>query len=287
MLAEACLNRIAYKVITTNGEQKHHRNKITNETTDSCRPAVENTNGERLKRDTVLNSSSESSGLSEDERFVLYKQDLGMTAVQSSEAMYIPKKFQEKERQLDLYTSWSSMYGGIYKDYPDLHIGGDHILNKKDSGCILDIECESQDGPVLLSSDIAPGPAPIPQILVEPSTVSFLNVEENRERSTTLLNAPFSNSVLNGYMESKIQELYKQFLDEHIIRFGSQSTLFPSILMNNANQIGLQISQEINMESVKAKEAFLHYLRSVTSGDSSEFFTPVLHISNIESQKKA
>ncbi|OCT67627.1 TLR adapter interacting with SLC15A4 on the lysosome [Xenopus laevis] len=206
----------------------------------------------------------------------------------ASPAMSIPGSDDKNSKQLDLYTSWSSMYGSIYKNYPDLHIGGDHFLNKMDSGCILDLDTEFPDGPVLLSEDITSGSAKSLEILKKKSIIRTVHNEENKEKSIIFQGAPFSNSLLNGYMESKIQELYKQFLEENTMTEGPLYTLmFSGFLMNNVNQISEQISREQKLDHTMAREALLQCLRSSSSKISSEFATPVLHISTLDGKKNA
>ncbi|XP_073454153.1 TLR adapter interacting with SLC15A4 on the lysosome-like [Aquarana catesbeiana] len=178
----------------------------------------------------------------------------------------------------DLYTSWSSNYASLYKNYPDLHIGGDHMLKKKDSGCVL--ECE--DGPVLLSVDIDSSSPPT-HLLEGPPEGSDLRSEDNH----ALPSAAFSNSALNGFLEKKMQELYKQCYEETLGTNGSTNPGWPYVLMVNLNQMSLMVSQEQNMDQAKAREAILQYLCSATSGGSSEFITPILHISSQDNKRRS
>ncbi|XP_075429722.1 TLR adapter interacting with SLC15A4 on the lysosome-like [Ascaphus truei] len=289
MLSEASLSRLMYKESMYQGINNAHEN------TGSRDNHLEDAQGVQLGREAqnALNPRAEATSHNKDQHFVRSKEKLctkdhGDTIGHASEPLYIPKRDQNNDNPLDLYTSWSSMYASIYKNYPDLHIGGDHILNKKDSGCVLDLECEFQDGPVLLSVDIATGTPPADQVLEKPSVLSVLHGEENQDRSITLCNAPFSNSILNGYVDSKMHELYKQFLEENMTTCDSStSLLFSSMLMNNVNRISMQLTHEQKVEQSKARKAILHFLYSANSGNSSEFVTPVLHISNLESKKNS
>ncbi|XP_075704703.1 TLR adapter interacting with SLC15A4 on the lysosome-like [Rhinoderma darwinii] len=196
----------------------------------------------------------------------------GDSAGASSQALCIPRR----EAPLvspDLYTSWSSWYGSIYKNYPDLHIAGDHILHKVDSGCILDADCE--DGPVLLSADIDSSSLPKenPGGLLEEGGAPSME-------SHTFPSAPFSNSVLNGFIEKKMQELYKQCYEENLN--AAPHPLPWATIMHNVHQISLQISHEQS----KATEAVLQGL-CATIGGSSEFITPILHISGQDNKTRA
>ncbi|KAM8800029.1 TLR adapter interacting with SLC15A4 on the lysosome-like [Eudromia elegans] len=209
----------------------------------------------------------------------------------TSPPLHIPTREQNNEH-LDLYRSWSC--NSIYQNYPDLHIGGDHVGDHMcDSGCVLDHVCdELPDGPVLFSADIPLGQSPPSQHL-EKTGIKSLPGEETGERSMVLCEEPLSNSVLNNYVERKVAELYKQFFEESLARCGSITNLLTcSFIRNNLNQISFQISQEQNIETSKAREVLLHSLallsvRNATNGNSSEFSTPNLQISNAACVEKS
>ncbi|KAM6300030.1 TLR adapter interacting with SLC15A4 on the lysosome-like [Aegotheles albertisi] len=200
-----------------------------------------------------------------------------------SSALHIPNREQNTE-QMDLYRSYSC--NSIYQNYPDLHIGGDHVGDHTcDSGCVLDHVCELADGPVLLSIDVPLGQSPLCEHPKNPS-IKFLAGDEAGEGSIMLCEEPLSNSVLNKYMETKVAELYKQFFEENLARCGSVTNLLTcSWIRNNLDQISYQISQEQNIGTSKAREVLLHSLALFSSHhsasrNSSEFSTPNLQISN-------
>ncbi|KFU88847.1 Uncharacterized protein CXorf21, partial [Chaetura pelagica] len=200
----------------------------------------------------------------------------------TSAALPIPRRGKSLE-QLDLYRSYSCSC--IYQNYPDLHIGGDHVGDHTcDSGCVLDHVCdELPDGPMLPSIDIPLGEPPLCEHPQKPHARSLAG-DEAGERSIVLCEEPLSNSVLNKYMERKVAELYQQVFEEHLARCGSVTNLLMcSLLRNNLNQISFQISQE--METSKAREMLLHSLalfsfHNTASRSSSELSTPSLQISN-------
>ncbi|XP_015481471.1 protein CXorf21-like [Parus major] len=202
----------------------------------------------------------------------------------ASPALHIPKRGGSLD-QVDLYRSWPC--NSIYQNYPDLQIGGDHVGGHTcDSGCVLDHVCdELPDGPVLLSIDIPQGQSPLCEHPENPSGMS-LPGEEAGERSLMLSEEPLSNSTLNKYMEAKVAELYKEFLEESLARCGSITNLLTcSWIRNSLDQISVQISQEQNIETSKARGALLHSLALFSSHNapnrnSSEFSTPNLQISN-------
>ncbi|XP_041341219.1 TLR adapter interacting with SLC15A4 on the lysosome-like [Pyrgilauda ruficollis] len=202
----------------------------------------------------------------------------------ASLAVHIPKRGGSLD-QVDLYRSWPC--NSIYQNYPDLQIGGDRVGGHTcDSGCVLDHVCdELPDGPVLLSVDIPLGQSPLCEHPKKPSGMS-LPGDEAGERSLLLSEEPLSNSTLNKYMEAKVAELYKQFFEESLARCGSITNLLTcSWIRNSLDQISVQISQEQNIETSKARGALLHSLalfssRNAPNRNSSEFSTPNLQISN-------
>ncbi|OXB57215.1 hypothetical protein ASZ78_015954 [Callipepla squamata] len=130
----------------------------------------------------------------------------------ASGALRIPRAEQSSER-MDLCRSWSC--NSIYQNYPDLHIGGDHVGDHPcDSGCVLDHVCdELSDGPVILSVDIPLGQSLLCEHPEKPG-VNVLSGDEAEERSMMFREEPLSNSLLNNYMEAKVAELYKQLFEE-------------------------------------------------------------------------
>uniref|UniRef100_A0A8C3K7F7 Uncharacterized protein n=1 Tax=Calidris pygmaea TaxID=425635 RepID=A0A8C3K7F7_9CHAR len=208
-----------------------------------------------------------------------------------SPALYIPRRKQNTE-QLDLYRSWSC--NSIYQNYPDLHIGGDHVADHLcDSGCVLDHVCdELPDGPVLLSIDIPLDPSPLCEH-PKNSSIKSLSGDEAAERSIMLCEEPLSNSTLNKYVETKVTELYKHFFEENLTRCGSVTNLLTcSLIRSNLNQVSFQISQEWNIETSKARDSLLHSfalfsLHNPATRNSSEFSTPDLQISNPACVKKS
>lgn len=207
-----------------------------------------------------------------------------------SRALCVPERQQSNE-QMDLCRSWSC--NSIYQNYPDLHIGGDHVGDHTcDSGCVLDHVCDDlSDGPVILSVDIPLGQSPLCEHPEKPG-VNFLSGDEAGEMSMMFCEEPLSNSQLNDYMEAKVAELYKQLFEEILTRCGSVRNLLTcSLVRSNVDQISSQISQEKSIETSKAREVLLQSLalfslHNTTNRSSSEFSTPNLQISNPAGVKK-
>ncbi|XP_027788650.1 TLR adapter interacting with SLC15A4 on the lysosome-like [Marmota flaviventris] len=302
MLGEAFLIELPYKEQkytkfckpvtckkTSNDEKETWKNKLLDIEDNSLSP-LKRENQEKIMKESLNEQSNDTNKIkSVDELSAVKCKNTPLPGTVSI-ALTIPKREQHDERQVDLYRSWSCT--SICQNYPDLQIGGDHVGNMYDSGCFVEhTHDDVSNGPLLLSVDIPLGHSPIIEPLEKTPTSKLLNGDEIREKSMLFHKQPLSNSMLNSYMEKKVDELYKQFLEENLTRCCSITNLIASnLLMNNINQISLQISQEQNIEASKAREALLHSLtlcnlRNISHGNSSEFSTPNLQISNQTSRE--
>lgn len=191
-----------------------------------------------------------------------------------SSPLSIPRREQHCEKELDLYRSWSCQ--SLYQNYPDLHIGGDHVADHAcDSGCVMDQSQEEQiDGPVLLLEDVPLGHSPQTEFLQKPKAVKLWNGDDAGDRSMTLHRQPLSNSVINNYMEIKVQELYKQVLEEKLTTCNSITHILTSnLLVNNFSEVSLHMSHEPHLCGLQ--------------NTSSEFSTPNLQISTLLCKAKS
>ncbi|KAF7666965.1 hypothetical protein LDENG_00085480 [Lucifuga dentata] len=100
---------------------------------------------------------------------------------------------------------------------------------------------------------------------------------------------PFSNSLLNRYLEHKLLDLYQQYMMENMAREGSSGSdsdpicplLGSELVLTSLDQITLQLSREGNLEAGLAKDMVLSCLLRVASDmQSSEISTPFLQISD-------
>uniref|UniRef100_A0A6J0UVQ9 Uncharacterized protein n=1 Tax=Pogona vitticeps TaxID=103695 RepID=A0A6J0UVQ9_9SAUR len=189
---------------------------------------------------------------------------------------HIPMKQQLCEKGLDLYRSWSGQ--SLYQNYPDLHIGGDHIAyHTCDSGCVMDQGCnEPSTGPVLWSRDILSQYSSINEPLQRLKAIKLSHGDECGERTITLHKEPLSNSMINNYMESKVQELYKLVLEEKLTQCGHHS-LVSNWLVNNIGELSLDPHGGASKALLQSLAAF--GLQNTSGGQSSEFATPNLQIS--------
>ncbi|XP_062380510.1 uncharacterized protein LOC134068772 isoform X2 [Sardina pilchardus] len=99
---------------------------------------------------------------------------------------------------------------------------------------------------------------------------------------------PLTNSMLNGYLDSKLREVYSQYLQERLVRPGTSprwSLLAPLPPGHVVQQLSHQVALEQGMEVDEARSLVLSYMHT-QGGDSravsSHFSSPVLRISQLE-----
>ncbi|KAK9969368.1 hypothetical protein ABG768_027546 [Culter alburnus] len=168
----------------------------------------------------------------------------------------------------------------ICQHYSDLHIAGGQVLPLSPSaGDVQGNHIQDpQPGPFLLSGDV-PSPSLLPPLVHEYRGSRRWREESGRERPSLLqFGQPLSNSQLNGYLEQKLLELYRQHLTEGPTATGP--VMASELLQTSLDQMTLQLSREQNMETARAKDMLLSCLLRVTSSyQSSEISTPLLQIS--------
>ncbi|XP_026151451.1 protein CXorf21 [Mastacembelus armatus] len=190
----------------------------------------------------------------------------------------------------------------ICQNYSDLHIGGDQVLPLSANDGELRLCADAQPvGPFLQSCDVPPAieDSP-PEKTSQGGLLHPLRAGSNRwrlgsarDRSFLLQGreGPFSNSLLNHYLEQKLLDLYQQYMMENMAREGATGSdshtspicplLGSELVLTSLDQITLQLSREGNLEAGLAKDMVLSCLLRV-AGDmqSSEISTPFLQFSN-------
>lgn len=195
-----------------------------------------------------------------------------------------------------------SFWESICKNYSDLHIGGEQVLPLSASDGELRVSNEAQAvGPFLQLCDV---PSAVEDSLPEQTSKGGLLHRQRkgsnhwrqgsgRDRSFLFQGheGPFSNSLLNHYLEQKLMDLYQQYMMENMVRErapGSDSDagiicplLGSDLVLTSLDQITLQLSREGNLEAGLAKDMVLSCLKRVTSDlQSGEISTPFLQISD-------
>ncbi|XP_075962507.1 TLR adapter interacting with SLC15A4 on the lysosome isoform X2 [Anarhichas minor] len=196
----------------------------------------------------------------------------------------------------------------ICQNYSDLHIGGDQVLPLSTNDGELRLCTDAQAvGPFLQSCDVPPAVEDSPPgktsqggLLHPPRGGSNRwRLGSVRDRSFLFQGreGPFSNSLLNHYLEQKLLDLYQQYMMENMAREGAPGTdsapgpirplLGSELVLTSLDQITLQLSREGNLEAGLAKDMVLSCLLRV-AGDmqSSVISTPFLQISNEASREQ-
>ncbi|KAG7464904.1 hypothetical protein MATL_G00170570 [Megalops atlanticus] len=212
-------------------------------------------------------------------------------SLQPSPALSIPNNEANQYLGLELYRSWCCT--SFCKDYPDLQLRGDHVGDRDSESPRL--EYDSCEGPLLQSRDLeelvplqSGSVPPVLQVETElPHDEGYLVMD-----SSIMLDKrePLSNSMLNGYLESKLLEVYRQYLQDSLVRGGSPTSpsLPPSFVPPMIDQLSHQLSLEQGLDASVARSVVVNYLSSQrTCTASSHFSSPVLRISNVDQRKKA
>ncbi|XP_034430878.1 protein CXorf21 [Hippoglossus hippoglossus] len=188
----------------------------------------------------------------------------------------------------------------ICQNYSDLHIGGDQVLPLSANDGKLRLCTDAQPpGPFLQSCDVPPAvedslPGQTSQGGLLCPMRGGWRQGSARDRSFLFQgrDGPFSNSLLNRYLEQKLLDLYQQYTMENMARDESdQGPVCPlmasELVLTSLDQITMKLSREGNLEANLAKDMVLSCLLRV-AGDmqSSEISTPVLQISDEESREQ-
>lgn len=189
----------------------------------------------------------------------------------------------------------------ICQNYSDLQIRGEQVLPLSDNE-------GPAKGPFLQSCDVLPAvvdsttpPDQVPHApFLHPGRGGSNRWRHSSARDRSFVfhdrDGPFSNSVLNHYLEQKLLDLYQQYMMENIAREVDSDGSHPSpmcpllgseLVLTSVDQITLQLSREGNLEAGLAKDMVLSCLLRV-AGDkqSSEISTPFLQISNVASREQ-
>ncbi|KAM6986725.1 TLR adapter interacting with SLC15A4 on the lysosome [Aplochiton taeniatus] len=187
----------------------------------------------------------------------------------------------------------------ICENYSDLHIGGDQVLPlSAHKGELLPCSENQAEGPFLQSCDVPPAGE---ESLSDPTCQAGPKMRGGSSRWKQVsvgdrsflfqgLEGPFSNSLLNRYLEHKLLDLYQQYMLENMAKHGAGSLetdpsspgllLGSELILTSLDQITQQLSREGNLEAGRAKDMVIScLLRVAGSLQSTEISTPMLQIS--------
>lgn len=174
---------------------------------------------------------------------------------------------------LELY---SSLYcQSFYKDYPDLQLAG---------GTVGPLNPTPQShSPLLNSEDLGS---------MEASMEFGKLVEDHNETDEGYLvidsmrslgkEQRLTNSMLNGFLETQLMEVYRQHMQDNLARCGS-SLLSASVVPGICDQLSVpdrnRTAQRNQLHSSQSQSS-VRYLSTCSAPPTSHFSTPVLRISN-------
>ncbi|XP_062917401.1 TLR adapter interacting with SLC15A4 on the lysosome-like [Mobula hypostoma] len=293
MLAEGFLTRISYRFHESERVQPddcaNSSNKPKTSSSSWEELVVSLDCAESVEEENIQSESGSSATTSEEKgRPTLIQKEEEPTSVNTwvplynritSDSLDIPKDCARIKAEVDLYQSWST----TCRSYTDLQMVGDNVTpySLTSLSTCLTNDHESSNWPVFHINNASMLPQ-LPASNCEGPQCSRSETFHHSDRSIVLQKEPLSNSVINNYMEQKITELYKQYLEDSMTKYASPTNIMGShFLMTNIDQISLQISQEKNVEPTKAKDIVLNCLLSVACAtNSSDICTPILQISN-------
>ncbi|XP_035265891.1 protein CXorf21 homolog [Anguilla anguilla] len=205
---------------------------------------------------------------------------------QPSPSVLMPSDPADRLMSLELYRSWHCT--SFCKDYPDLQLRGDHMVDRDSERlspqyvlCGGPLHSQDLGDPEPPQPPQPPQPGPAPLGLQAVSDDGYLEMDS----SITLdKREPLSNSMLNCYLESKLLEVYRQHLQDSLARSGFpvNPALLPSVVLPSVDQLSRQLSMEQGLEVSVARNVVTNYLSSIrtcTGATSSHFSSPVLRIS--------
>lgn len=194
-----------------------------------------------------------------------------LTSLPSS-ALPIPSSSVEDVWGLELY---GSLYcPSFYKDYPDLQLAG---------GTVGPLNPTPQShGPLLNSEDLGSMEASVEAgDLVEDHSEAdegYLVIESMRGLGKE---QRLTNSMLNGFLETQLMEVYRQHMQDSLARCGSSSlsaSVVPGMCSNLSTSDRNKTAQGNELHSNQSQSS-VRYLSTCSVPLTSHFSTPMLRIS--------
>ncbi|XP_062845035.1 uncharacterized protein si:dkey-237j10.2 [Trichomycterus rosablanca] len=199
-----------------------------------------------------------------------------------SVALAIPSCSAEDHWSVDLYES--GYFPSLYQAYPDLQLAGGTLAPRFS---LNPNHFTPQDGPLLISQDLGSLEA-----LEEPEEQA--NVPNEADEGYLVIESVKSpgreprltNSMLNGFLETQLMEVYRQHMQDNLARCSLSSitaNVVPHICAKlsasdrNADSWGEGLNSTTTQSSVR-------YLSTCSAPTTSNFSSPVLRISTAQEQ---
>ncbi|XP_030648160.1 uncharacterized protein CXorf21 homolog [Chanos chanos] len=193
-----------------------------------------------------------------------------------SSALNIPSGLSDNYGGLELYRSWCCPT--LCRDYPDLQLAGDQLGDRSSQSPRW--ESPRADGPLLQSEDLG-----FMETLSEPHQQNDPPAQQDKgymEMENSMGGwERLSSSMLNGYLETKLLEVYCQHMQDSLARCSSSlgaavmPTLVPARLEVPDGQAD---TQEECLDSTSTQNS-VRYLSTCSAPVTSHFSSPELRIS--------
>lgn len=166
---------------------------------------------------------------------------------------------------------YSSLYcPSFYKAYPDLQLAGGTVGP-------LNPTPQSQ-GPLLNSEDLgsledSEEPGKLVKDLSQ-ADEGYLVIDSIRSLEKERL----TNSMLNGFLEKQLMEVYRQHMQDSLARCGP-SSLSASVVPGICSNLSRNITAQGNELHSSQNQSSIRYLSTCSAPPTSHFSTPLLRIS--------
>ncbi|XP_009299682.2 uncharacterized protein isoform X1 [Danio rerio] len=190
-----------------------------------------------------------------------------------SKAMPIHSCDREDRLGMSVYCSWCCP--SIYKDYPDLRLGGDRLEPWSPQN-----PDPADDGPLLQSQDLSS---------LEPSLKPSQQAVTQQDEEYLVMESAHSpdwqkrltNSMLNGYLEVQMLEVFCQHM-QNMACCGS-SLLGPDVMPTLVPTVADKEQTTSRAEELDSSSSnVVRYLSTCSAPATSHFSSPVLRISEAE-----
>ncbi|KAL7834256.1 hypothetical protein SRHO_G00285030 [Serrasalmus rhombeus] len=197
-----------------------------------------------------------------------------------SMALSIPTCSVETHWEMENYIS--GCCPSICKDYPDLQLAGDTLRVPHHTHNPAHLISQSH-GPLLQSQDLGSLEAfdETGQEVDCPAKPDegYLVIESIRGPGSE---PRLTNSMINGYLETQLMEVYRQYMQDSLARCASSSltaSVVPGLVPANLSKShGHKTIQEDGLNSSSSQDS-VRYLSTCSAPPTSHFSSPVLRIS--------
>ncbi|KAI4892670.1 hypothetical protein NFI96_022687 [Prochilodus magdalenae] len=169
------------------------------------------------------------------------------------------------------------------KAYPDLQLAGDTLRGPHHTHNLAHLISQSH-GPFLQSQDLG-SLEPFEETAQELDCPAkpdegYLVIESLRSAGSE---PRLTNSMLNGYLETQLMEVYRQHMQDSLARCASSSltasVVVPALVPANLSMSDEQATKEGDGLNSSTSHDSVHYLSTCSAPPTSHFSSPVLRIS--------